>query len=78
MPAVGDAGALRSEKMEKTYLGDGLYAQDDGFQITLSTDRCGDEHFVCLDGPTLMAFIQFLQRSRSVNIKITKVESEET
>jgi hypothetical protein len=33
----------------KRYLGDGLYAEFDGFQFILSADRFGTEHWIALE-----------------------------
>lgn len=41
----------------KTYLGDGLYFDYDGFQIRLWTDRMGYVHEVFLDDQTLKVFL---------------------
>jgi hypothetical protein len=44
----------------ETYLGDGLYASHDGFQVKLRAPRDGGDHEVYLDAATLQAFMQFL------------------
>jgi hypothetical protein len=44
----------------ETYLGDGLYASFDGYQIRLRTSREGGDHEVYLDATVLRAFLQFL------------------
>ena len=45
----------------ETYLGDGLYASFDGYQIRLRAPRDGGDHVVFLeDGLTLQAFFEFL------------------
>jgi hypothetical protein len=45
----------------ETYLGDGLYASWDGWQIRLRAPREGGDHEVFLeDGLTLRAFLEFL------------------
>jgi hypothetical protein len=45
----------------ETYLGDGLYASWDGWQIRLRAPREGGDHEVFLeDGLTLQAFLEFL------------------
>jgi hypothetical protein len=44
----------------ETYIGDGLYASFDGFQIRLRAPRDGGDHEVYLDQSTLQAFMQFL------------------
>jgi hypothetical protein len=43
-----------------TYLGDGLYASFDGFQVRLYTVRVDGTHEVFLDGPTLARFQAFI------------------
>jgi hypothetical protein len=42
------------------YLGDGLYASFDGYQVRLRAPRDGGDHEVYLDAATLQAFMQFL------------------
>ena len=54
-----------------TYLGDGLYGEDDGFQVRLFTERSEGVHEVYLDPHTLDSFFQWLERSRGIEIKIT-------
>jgi hypothetical protein len=44
----------------ETYLGDGLYASHDGFQLRLRAPRDGGDHEVIMDAETLRAFLQFL------------------
>jgi hypothetical protein len=45
----------------ETYLGDGLYASFDGWQVRLRAPREGGDHEVFLeDGLTLQAFLEFL------------------
>jgi hypothetical protein len=46
----------------ETYLGDGLYASFDGYQIRLRAPREGGDHVVFLeDGLTLQTFLEFLE-----------------
>ena len=47
-----------------TYLGDGLYASHDGFQIRLYTERGNGTHEVFLDDSTLAAFERFVAELR--------------
>ena len=47
-----------------TYLGDGLYASYDGFQIRLYTERGNGTHEVFLDDRTLTAFERFVAELR--------------
>jgi len=45
----------------ETYLGDGLYASWDGYQIRLRAPRDGDDDVIFLeDGLTLQAFFEFI------------------
>jgi hypothetical protein len=52
-----------SEREE--YLGDGLYASFDGYQIRLRAPREGRDHEVFLDASTLAAFREFLDTLKS-------------
>ena len=46
----------------ETYLGDGLFASWDGWQVKLRAPREGGDHVVFLeDGLTLEAFLEFLR-----------------
>lgn len=49
---------------EKVYLGDGLYAHCDGFQIILTAPRENGEHFVAF-GPSALALL--LRYADSIN-----------
>ena len=45
----------------ETYLGDGLYASFDGWQVKLRAPREGGDHEVFLeDGLTLQTFFEFI------------------
>jgi hypothetical protein len=45
----------------ETYLGDGLYASFDGWQVKLRAPREGGDHEVFLeDGVTLQTFLEFV------------------
>jgi hypothetical protein len=44
----------------ETYLGDGLYASFDGWQVRLRAPRDGRDHEVYLDAMTLQALLEFL------------------
>jgi hypothetical protein len=44
----------------ETYLGDGLCASFDGYQVRLRAPRDGVDHEVFLESSTLKAFLQFL------------------
>jgi hypothetical protein len=45
----------------ETYLGDGLFASWDGWQVRLRAPRDGGDHEVFLDDSTLQAFIEFVE-----------------
>lgn len=52
-----------AEKQKPVYLGDGLYARFDGYQIYLMANS--HEHptdTVALDGHTLSAFLKYVER----------------
>jgi hypothetical protein len=61
----------------KRYLGDGLYAEYDGYQITLSAPREEGEHFVALDSDVLGAFIRFVEISMGLKIDIKSARAED-
>jgi hypothetical protein len=44
---------------EEVYLGDGLYASFDGFQITLRAPRWEGDHFVALEPNVFEAFLGY-------------------
>lgn len=46
--------------MKERYLGDGLYASFDGFQIVLRAPREGGDHWVALDSRVLQALKEFV------------------
>lgn len=58
--------------MEKVYLGDGLYAQHDGFMFTLITERRDALHFVALEPEVLTAFFRYVEKVCEVKITVTK------
>lgn len=45
-----------------TYLGDGLYAGFDGFQIILYTERESGTHWVALDPSVFSALLRFKEK----------------
>lgn len=61
----------------ESYLGDGLYASDDGFMIRLRAPRDFRDHWVSLEPEILDAFFRFIERSRNVKIKVEKVTDDE-
>lgn len=57
---------------KETYLGDGLYASDDGFMFWLRAPRAGGDHEVALESEVLESFIRFIERSRGLKITIER------
>lgn len=50
--------------MDEAYLGDGLYASHDGYQIVLRAPREGGDHWVALEPSTLMMFLAWLDKQK--------------
>jgi hypothetical protein len=50
--------------MMEAYLGDGLYAEFDGYQFRLYTDRGHVRHEVFLEDAVLIAFLDFIKKVR--------------
>lgn len=46
----------------ETYLGDGLYASFDGYQVILRTSREGGDHWVALEPSVYAALVDFHRR----------------
>ena len=49
----------------ETYLGDGLYASFDGWQITLRAPRESGDHYVSLEPSVYRAMLEFVARQQS-------------
>ena len=47
---------------DESYLGDGLYATFDGWQMILRTPRDGGDHWVALEPETFEALVRFAER----------------
>ena len=47
---------------EETYLGDGLYASFDGYQIKLRAPRPDGDHWVALEASVYAALVAFHKR----------------
>ena len=71
-------GDYVEEKPKDTYLGDGLYARDDGFMFWLRAPRPGGDHEVALENQVVDAFFRFIERSRGVKITVTQSEDAKT
>ena len=49
----------------ETYLGDGLYASFDGFQIWLRAPRSGEDHLIALEPSVLKALDEYANTLRN-------------
>lgn len=61
-------------KRREEYLGDGLYASDDGFMIILRAPREESDHWVGLESDVIERFLRFIEEARGVKITIERVE----
>ena len=61
----------------RVYLGDGLYAEYDGFMFTLIAPRDHEEHYVCLEPDVLGSFFRFIEKSRGLVITVENAEGWE-
>lgn len=57
---------------KKVYIGDGVYAWDDGMHIVLETRRSGDRHptldMVYLEPEVISELMAFIERARGLTI----------
>lgn len=53
-----------SSLQDQTYLGDGVYAAHDGYQIWLGVDRNGRQERVALEPAVFAALVQYEQKLR--------------
>jgi len=64
--------------MSRVYLGDGLYMEDDGYQISLhASNGMHDTNVVYLDTSTLQIFFKRIEQSRGLRITVEKQEDTE-
>jgi hypothetical protein len=59
---------------KEEYLGDGLYAHDDGYHIVLSAPRENGPDYVALEPEVLQNFFQYLERTRGLEITVKRKE----
>lgn len=53
---------MQTETYQKeVYLGDGLYASNEGFQIVLRAPRESGDHVICLDPSVAIALFHFMK-----------------
>jgi len=59
--------------MEKSYLGDSVYATFDGFHITLTTENgMGASNIIHLEDKVVYALIGYIENSYKIKLPITK------
>jgi hypothetical protein len=51
----------------ETYLGDGLYASFDGYQITLRAPRENGDHYVALEPVVLESFFRYVEHLKQID-----------
>jgi hypothetical protein len=51
--------------MQEEYLGDGLYASWNGYDLTLRAPRDGGDHYVVLEPAVLRAFEEYVAEIRA-------------
>lgn len=54
--------------MTETYLGDGLYASFDGFQVVLRAPRYSGDAIVYLEPEVVTNFLDFIKRIKDENL----------
>lgn len=59
-----------TQAMSERYLGDGLYASDDRYNIHLRAPRDGGDHYVSLAPEVLESFFHFIEKMRGVKITV--------
>ena len=60
----------------KEYLGDGVYASFDGYQIELKAEGDGVTNVIYLEPLVMSALMSFAEKAYGVKIKVEKVEEE--
>lgn len=59
--------------MKKTYLGDSVYAVDDGMHIVLTTENgFGPTNTILLDSQVINALMMLLEHSHNLKIVVTR------
>lgn len=52
---------------DESYLGDGLYAMFDGWQVILRAPREGGDHWVALEPEVMLAMVLWLRRVQELH-----------
>lgn len=69
---------MSTEPKRETYLGDGVYAYDDGYHIVLRTDRGGSAHWIALDADVIASLFMFIGVARSLRITTSLLRPDGT
>ena len=65
-------------KFRKVYLGDGAYADYDGFHVVLTTENgVSVKNRICLDPQVIKALISYLEEIYKVKITTEKLEGDD-
>lgn len=68
---------MTEETQKRQYLGDGLYAHYDGFQVWLTAPQGGgSDHSVALESNVLDEFLRFIEKTHHVKIMVSKAEGD--
>lgn len=59
------------------YLGDGLFFEDDGYQIRLFTQRQFEVHEVFLDDRVLTTLLRAIEKSRDLKLEFRPLTEDE-
>lgn len=62
--------------MKKTYLADGVYADNDGFQIVLTADSGGQTNTIYMEPNVFEALLRYAERFYGIEIKTDKSETK--
>lgn len=62
------------KRENESYLGDGLFASWDGYQILLRAPRDNGDHLVFLDPMVLESFFNFLEQRLNVKVTMEKAD----
>lgn len=63
--------------MEKTYLGDGVYAYFDGFHIVLETNRGSHIDQIYLEDSVINSLFKLVEKSFKCRIKVERAQDEQ-
>lgn len=65
-----------SNGIQKAYLGDGVYAADNGWEILIETERENGRSYIYLDDAVLDSLLRLVERTRGLKIRIERETTE--